>query len=156
MRLFSMRSLIILCWTQSTSQCELPWCHGINLMHNRLVSRATQITSLSPRTSNDTQRSRGTISSRSLSANRIEACGCDFISSAIPLNQWPRFSWCCHLTQLLWLLFMIIDLSQTRKIPYNVIKWNAEGYGVYGVYGVYADESKINGFYCERYFNLLK
>jgi len=48
---------------------------------------------------------------------------------------------------------MIIDLSQTRKIAYNVIKWNAEGYGVIGVY---ADESKINGFYCERYFNHLK
>lgn len=45
---------------------------------------------------------------------------------------------------------MIIDLSQTRKIAYNVIKWNAEGYGVH------ADESKINGFYCERYFNHLK
>lgn len=81
-RLCSMPSLIILCSTQSTSQCELPWCHGINLMHNRLVTRATQITSLPPRTSNDAPR--GTISSRSLSANHIKACGCDFISSAIP------------------------------------------------------------------------
>ena len=51
---------------------------------------------------------------------------------------------------------MIIDLPQTWKIAYNVIKWNAEGYGVYGLYGVYAYESKINGFYCERYFNHLK
>jgi len=84
MRLFSMRSVIVLSSTHSTSQCELPWCHSINMMHNRPVIRATQITSLPPRTSIDVQRSRGTISSRSLSANHIKACGCYFISPAIP------------------------------------------------------------------------
>jgi hypothetical protein len=84
--LFSKRRLIVLrvCSTQSTCQCELPWCQGTSLMHNRLVGRATQITSLRPRTSHDAQHSRGTISSRSLSANHIKACCCDFISSAVP------------------------------------------------------------------------